>query len=285
MTRAVSLFLEARAGIAGVSSEDSMDDMWREDGIFVRDRMKTATAFLFLLAFASTACAQPCESVQCIDTLFRDIYSLKLSRASAVARVREAHALLRSLSRKGGIERATSAAWVFPLRGHSAGSIGGRGTGYRGAASYDFFSGNSHGGHPAHDVFIRDRDFDDLDDKTSKPVDVLSVSAGIVISVTASWSPDSMDAKGRQPIRSGICAWIYDPVSDCLFYYAHLRRAACTVGQTVRPGDRLGEVGRTGKNAYPHRSPTHLHFMVLSFRDGLPRPRDIYPELLRASTR
>jgi hypothetical protein len=262
-----------------------MDDMWREDAIFVRDRMNTATALLLLLAFACAANAQPCESVQCVDTLFRDIYSLKVSRTSAVVRVREAHALLRSLSRKTSIEHAPSAAWVFPLRGHTARSIGGRGAGYRGAASYDFFSGNSHGGHPAHDAFIRDRNFDDLDDKTSNPVDVLSVSAGIVVSVTASWSPDSMDAKGRQSIRSGICVWVYDPVSDGLFYYAHLRRAACTVGQTVRPGDRLGEVGRTGKNAYPHRSPTHLHFMVLSFRDGLPSPRDIYPELLRASTR
>jgi peptidoglycan LD-endopeptidase LytH len=261
------------------------EEMSREDGIFEREYMNIATILLFLLAVASSARAQSCASVQCIDTLFRDIYSLKVSRPSAVQRVREAHALLQSLSRKNNIEKGDAASWVFPLRGHSAVSIGGRGSGYRGAAAYDFFSGNSHGGHPAHDVFIRDRDFDDLDDKTSKPVDVLSMSAGIVVSVTPAWSPDSMDAKGRQSIRSGICVWVYDPGSDCLFYYAHLRLVACNVGQALRPGDKLGEVGRTGKNAYPHRSPTHLHFMVLSFRDGRPSPRDIYPELLQASTR
>jgi hypothetical protein len=49
------------------------------------------------------------------------------------------------------------AEWVFPVAGYSAKAIGpGKNHGFvRGG--YDFFSGNRHGGHPAYDIFIRDR--------------------------------------------------------------------------------------------------------------------------------
>jgi hypothetical protein len=238
------------------------------------------TLALLLLLASSAANAQRCASAQCVDSLFRDLYALKISRQNAAPRIRQTHEYLRNISRQQ--TASTSNHWVFPLRGYSPTAIGGRGAGYRGERGYDFFSGNAHGGHPAHDVFIRDKDFNDLDDRTGKPVDVLSISDGLVVSMSPLWKPDSMDAKKQQVLRGGICVWVYDPTLDGLFYYAHLRNTACHVGQLINAGDKLGEVGRTGKNAFPHRSPTHLHLMFLEFRDGVPKPLDIYPRLVQA---
>jgi len=53
------------------------------------------------------------------------------------------------------------------------------------------------------------------------------------------------------------------------------------VGQIVSRGNRLGTVGRTGLNAYPKRSPTHLHFTVHESIDGYPRPVNPYNDLMK----
>ena len=237
-------------------------------------------ALLFIVP-AFLAPAQPCSSLTCVDTLFRGIYELRVPQTEARTRVRETHSFLRTYCLEKAVPRTSRDAWVFPVRGYPPAAIGGsHGEGYRGARAYDFFDGNSHGGHPAHDVFIRDRDFDDLDDKTKKPVDILSISGGVVVCVNSTWAPDSMDSKRKQAIRGGIYVWIYDPVSDGLFYYAHLRASSCRVGQHMRAGDIVGHIGRSGKNAFPHRSPTHLHLMYLTFADGRPTPADIYLDLV-----
>ncbi|MCJ7641760.1 MAG: M23 family metallopeptidase, partial [Desulfobacterales bacterium] len=60
------------------------------------------------------------------------------------------------------------------------------------------------------------------------------------------------------------------------------KEIAVSVGQIVSRGDRLGKVGRTGLNAYPKRSPTHLHFSVHQSIDGYPKPIDPYSDLIRA---
>ena len=165
--------------------------------------------------------------------------------------------------------------WVFPLAGFGPSAIGGRqGSGYQ-PRGYDYFDGNRHGGHPAHDIFIRDRDQDDHDDRTRAPVAVLSVSSGLVVAVNPSWQPGSA-------VRGGIYVWVYDPVTDALFYYAHLRRAQVRPGDCVAAGAPLGEVGRTGANAWPRRSPTHLHLSYLAIVDGAPVPRNPYADLRRA---
>ena len=166
----------------------------------------------------------------------------------------------------------------FPLKGYTFQSIGGKkGNGYE-VQRYDFFDGNQHKGHPGHDIFIQDRDQDGLDDRTGNPVDVLSVSLGVVVSVNRDWEPSS-------PVRGGNYVWIYHPIKGRYFYYAHLREIAVSVGQVVSRGDRLGTVGRTGLNAYSKRSPTHLHFSVHPSIDGTPRPMDPYFDLVRAEVR
>jgi murein DD-endopeptidase MepM/ murein hydrolase activator NlpD len=166
----------------------------------------------------------------------------------------------------------------FPLRGYTFHSIGGKnGSGYQ-AQGYDFFDGNQHRGHPAHDIFIRDRDQDGLDDTTGKPVEVLSVSPGITVSVHLEWNPPS-------PIRGGNYVWIYDPITSRYYYYAHLNEVFVKPGEIVSRGDRIGTVGRTGLNAYPKRSPTHLHFSVHHSVDGYPKPINPYADLVRGCQR
>jgi len=163
---------------------------------------------------------------------------------------------------------------LFPLKGYDATSIGGkRGNGYQ-AQGYDFFDGSGHKGHPGHDIFIRDRNQDGLDDVTGEPVMVVSSSSGIVVSVNIAWAPSS-------PIRGGNYIWIYEPVKSRYFYYAHLNEVFVRVGQIVSIGNRLGTVGRTGVNAYRTRSPTHLHFTIHQSGDGYPKPIDPYPELVK----
>jgi len=50
----------------------------------------------------------------------------------------------------------------------------------------------------------------------------------------------------------------------------------------VQAGETLGRLGRTGLNAYKKRSPTHLHLMVLSYRQGEMVPYNPWSELVRA---
>ncbi len=164
--------------------------------------------------------------------------------------------------------------WSFPMEGYGPGDVGGGGSGYR-PAGYDFFDGNRHGGHPSHDVFIRDRDQDELDDRTHAPVRVRSISSGIVAAVNAEWKPGSA-------LRGGRYVWVYDTVSGGFFYYAHLRRIAVEPGQCVIAGAQIGEVGRTGLRASERRSPTHLHLTYLKITPSGPVPEDVYRDLSRS---
>jgi hypothetical protein len=162
----------------------------------------------------------------------------------------------------------------FPVEGYDFHSIGGKnGSGYQ-VGGYDFFDGNRHKGHPGHDIFIHDKNQDSLDDYTGRPVRAVAAAPGIVVSVNSKWEPSST-------IRGGNYVWIYDPVRSRYYYYAHLDQIAVKVGQVVSRGEGLGTVGRTGLNAYPKRSPTHLHFTVHESLGGYPRPFNPYNQLIR----
>lgn len=165
--------------------------------------------------------------------------------------------------------------WVFPVKGYTPAAIGGNnGSGYI-SAGFDFFSQNS-GGHPAHDIFIQDRDQDCLDDYTKLPVKILSMSGGIVVETRKNWTSDMSDIKG------GNIVYVYDNFTNGLFYYAHMNEVFVNVGDFVKPGTELGTLGRTGRNAYERRSPTHLHLMYVRSIDGDLIPEDIYSDLINA---
>ena len=161
----------------------------------------------------------------------------------------------------------------FPLKGHGLRSVGGKnGEGYK-PAGYEFLGGNRHKGHPAQDVFIADRDQDGREDRTGRPAEVLALADGVVLSTFAEWTTD----QAYRHIRGGNYAWIYHPALKLFSYYAHLQDICVGLGGTVRGGERIATLGRTGTNAFPSRSPTHLHFMLLRATDMA--PVDPYPML------
>lgn len=176
--------------------------------------------------------------------------------------------------RAGGREFKISD-WVFPLAGYDSRAIGGgRRHGYI-TGNYDFYKGNRHGGHPSFDIFIRDRNQDSLDDRSGTPVEVLSLTGGIVVALEREWQPGSR-------LLGGKYLWIYDPANELLVYYAHNGELSVGLGEIVGPGDVLASVGRSGYNAAKRRSPTHLHLTVLRVQDGRVAPLDVYQELKRA---
>ncbi len=176
---------------------------------------------------------------------------------------------------RGGPALAAGSA-VFPVAGYTVAAIGGvRGNGYQ-SAGYDYFAGNRHGGHPAHDIFIRDRNQDGRDDRTGQPVEVRSLTGGVVVALSTSWATGS-------PLRGGNYVWVYAPATHSLFYYAHNATVRVELGMLIQPGDVLATVGRTGRNASQPRSPTHLHLMQLTLdARHRPHPTDCYPHLQKA---
>lgn len=166
--------------------------------------------------------------------------------------------------------------FVFPIKGYTPEkSIGGRGMGYR-ADGFDLFDMDVKGSHPAHDLFVYDKNQDNLDDRTWKPVEVLAFTSGVVVAVENNWKYDS-------DLRGGNWIWIYDPCLDGLFYYAHNNVLFVEPGQWVNAGDKISEMGRSGFNAFKRRSPTHLHLMFLKLnKDALPEPGDTYDWLMNA---
>ncbi|MFH1259668.1 MAG: M23 family metallopeptidase [Elusimicrobiota bacterium] len=144
---------------------------------------------------------------------------------------------------------------------------------------FDFFDKNSHSGHPAYDIFIKDKNSDGKDDNLLDFVKILSMTSGVVVSTFKDWQPDSK-------YRGGNCIWIYDPAREGLFYYAHLRDVPINVGDIVSAGQKIGTLGRTGRKAYLISSPTHLHLMFVNYSDtGNLIPQPIYKLLRNAKTK
>jgi hypothetical protein len=94
-----------------------------------------------------------------------------------------------------------------------------------------------------------------------------------VIASESEWDTDS-------DLRGGKYIYVYDYVSDGIFYYAHNSEIFVKPGDILNAGDIIAHVGRTGLNAYKKRSPTHLHIMYLVTEDGYPKPKNIYGDLL-----
>jgi murein DD-endopeptidase MepM/ murein hydrolase activator NlpD len=209
--------------------------------------------------------------------LFTQIRDSLISKTEAQVRLRSLEKELRDLYPKESHGKAETPL-CFPLEGYGSNAIGGKaGSGYQ-VRGYDFFDGNRHKGHPGHDLFIRDKDLNGIDDVSGKAANVISASSGVVVSVNLGWEPSS-------PIRGGNYVWIYEPEKSRYYYYAHLQEVWVSIGQMMAGGDRIGTVGRTGKNACPERSPTHLHFSVHQSADGYPKPINPYQELRRGGCR
>ncbi|HEY6211435.1 MAG TPA: M23 family metallopeptidase [Vicinamibacterales bacterium] len=227
-----------------------------------------------LVLFIAQA-ADPCAA---FDALYARIRDQKIDRATAAAQVRELLPRIRDQFYARGGADTSAGGERFPVEGYGAESIGGtNGSGYN-PNGYDWFDGYKSGGHPGHDIFIRDRNQDSLDDRTGEPVNIVSIASGIVIAYSPEWNADS-------GLRGGRYVYVYSPARAGIFYYAHARTVTVHPGDVVSAGQTIGTVGRSGRNAAAPRSPTHLHVMFLSVEDGSPAPRDMYPLLRRAGRR
>lgn len=162
--------------------------------------------------------------------------------------------------------------WTFPLEGYDIRAIASGGNKGYIASGYDYFSGNRHGGHPSFDIFICDRNQDNLDDRSGRPVKVRSLGGGMVVAVEREWEEGSI-------LRGGKYVWVYDPGNELLLYYAHNSEITAELGDILTPGEFLATVGRSGLNAAKRRSPTHLHLTVLQIKDGKPLPFYVYDDL------
>ncbi len=222
-----------------------------------------------LLLFAQVA--NPCVD---FDALYARIRDQQIDRAAALSQVRTLLPRLRAYAEAHGAGDASDAS-RFPLDGYGVEAIGGtHGSGYR-PDGYDWFDGRHSKGHPGHDLFIHDRDQDSLDDRTGKPVPVLSITSGVVVATSPDWDV-------RSGLRGGRYVYVYSPARRGFFYYAHNASVLVKPGDVVRAGTPIATVGRTGRNAAMTRSPTHLHIMFLAVDDdGYPRPRDMYADLVR----
>lgn len=218
----------------------------------------------------------PAEARQRFSLVMNGLKTRFAGQGSLTGAIMDADTLSRPDSLSLDSLLRTGTYFAFPIRNYGPNSIGGtRGEGYRGKG-FDLFDYNVRGSHPAQDIFIRDTNQDCLDDRTSKPVDILAMTSGLVLAIETGWTPGS-------EYRGGNWIWVYDPVMHGLFYYAHNNVIDVTPGQWVQAGQKLATMGRSGYNAYKTRSPTHLHIMYLHLLpSGLPVPRNPYNWLLSA---
>jgi len=184
---------------------------------------------------------------------------------------------IKAVYHKDSCRTIDTAYFVYPIKCYlPSESIGGKGLGFN-SEGFDLFDMEAKGSHPAHDLFVHDKNQDNIDDRTWRPIDVLAFTSGVVLATETSW-------KYNSELRGGNWIWIYDPCLDGLFYYAHNNIVNVQPGQWVNAGDKISEMGRTGFNAYKKRSPTHLHLMFLKLNDqDLPEPANPLDWLIKAS--
>ena len=222
--------------------------------------------------------AEPIDLCHAFNELNTKIRDGAIDKKTAAATVKELLSKIKPLYYSKGGKNFAKAEWIFPLQVYTAKAIGGtNGNGYI-ASRYNYFDGNKHSGHPAYDIFIHDKNQDGIDDVTKKPVNVVSVTGGLVIAIENTWDSTSQ-------LRGGKYILIYDPSTGIFTYYAHNNILLVNLGDLVKPGDIIATVGRTGYNAFKKRSPTHLHVMQLKL-DGnyYPAPLQFYPDLVKMKT-
>ncbi len=171
---------------------------------------------------------------------------------------------------------ASDTSLFFPVQGYGLQMIGGKNGSDYVPGKYNFYNTFGNRSHPAHDIFVTDKDQDAIDDNSNQPIKIFSVTPGIVVSAEHCWDT-TMNTRGGNYI------YIYEPETKMMYYYAHNTVLFVDIGQIVQAGQPIAYMGRTGLNAYKKRSPTHLHFSMLQFReDGTAFPVKGYRYLKRA---
>lgn len=173
-------------------------------------------------------------------------------------------------------DSAGASRWIFPVsRMRPRDSMGGPdGRGYLKNRRVRCYA-SARAGHPAHDLFVRDRRQSGRDSQ-GRPFEALAVERGYVLAVKQGWTPQSAGAGGNYVL-------LYLPDRNWVAYYAHLESVAVRAGDRLEAGAVIGVIGRSGRNAWRSRSPTHLHFAIWNPADAW-MPLDPYALLRGAST-
>lgn len=208
------------------------------------------------------------------DLLDKQIINQTIDVDDAIELMEEYEPQIKSYFKKNNGVNVSRENWVFPLNNLTSFYFRDNGNDYR-VTGYDYFQGSNTKGHPAHDIMILDKNKDLLDDSTLKPVDIVSMSSGVVVATDSTWAVGSL-------LRGGMYVKIFDVTNSGLFYYSHLSEVSVKPGDIVNAGDKIGEVGRTGRKAILPEGKTHVHVAYLKSEDGYPVPEDILKDLRRA---
>ncbi len=152
----------------------------------------------------------------------------------------------------------------FPVRGGHIYDVGGvNGSGYRPR-------------HHGHDIFVKDGNYDCLNDVTGEEYFALAMQPAVVLSTYEDWQPGS-------DLEGGNHVWLYNPAQNIILYYAHLNRILVKPGDFVKEGTPIATIGRTGENAFLGKSPTHVHVMEMKYDGNRLTSYNFYPELVQSA--
>jgi hypothetical protein len=165
--------------------------------------------------------------------------------------------------------------WAFPMSGFTVTSYRENGNDFR-TDYFDYFEGAEFYGHPAHDIFILDKDSNGIEDSTGKHVYAVAMVSGAIITSFGRWKIGDIG-------RAGNYINLFDPEGQGIFYYSHLDSVFVKSGDIVNAGDIIGLVGRTGRKAIFGK--THIHIGYYKIDDGYPEPVDIINDLYNAEKR
>lgn len=208
------------------------------------------------------------------NELDKEIVNQTIDVDEAIDLMKEYEPLVKKYFLDNNGTAVTKNAWVFPLDNFTLIYYRDYGNDYK-AAGYDYFQGSNTKGHPAHDIMILDSNKDLLEDSTLKPVDVVSMSSGVVVATDTTWKIGSL-------LRGGKYVKVFDVTNEGIFYYSHLSQVNVKPGDVINAGDKIGEVGRTGRKAILPGGKTHIHVAFLKSDDGYPIPEDIIKEIRNA---
>ncbi len=206
------------------------------------------------------------------DNFEKAVRNQTISKDSAKKVFPSLHAELKNYAEKYKFDTLITS-WAFPVDGYGMDALGKGGFKpdiYYGGSTikgYDFYDGNKHGGHPAYDIFILDKNQDCVDDNDGKPVNIAAPVDLMILSIFKAW------VKGSG-IRGGNYVWALDPYDNQIFYFAHMDSIFVEGGDFCNKGTPIGTMGRSGKNAWVKRCPTHLHMMILKIEGNELTPLD-----------
>ena len=241
-----------------------------------------ATFFLLLLLTQRSTYAQARDSASVLPAVlsFHDLYQQLrdglVDTTLARVKVRKLLDEIGTYYLEQRSPKPEDTTLYFPVQGYGIQMIGGKNGSDYVPGKYNFYNTFGNRSHPAHDIFVNDKNQDCMDDNRNQPIKIFAVTPGIVVSTEHCWDT-TMNTRGGNYI------YIYEPLSKMMYYYAHNTVLFVDIGQVVEAGQTIAYMGRTGLNAYKKRSPTHLHFSMLQFRqDGTAHPVKGYKYLRRA---